>query len=59
VPTMRYHIDQEDPPNDFTIFQWKGMTIDAGKIHSITSDERNSALLYMYENMEEMDNYFM
>jgi hypothetical protein len=35
------------------------MTIDAGKIHSITSDERNSALLYMYENMEEMDNYFM
>ena len=58
VPTMRYHIDQEDPSSDLKIFQWKGTTVGPGKVHHITSDDRNSALLYMYSNMDEMDNYF-
>ena len=39
APTMRYHIDQEDPSSDLKIFQWKGTTVGPGKVHHITYDD--------------------
>ena len=36
---VRYHVDQNDPSSDLTIFQWKGTTVSAGKIHYLTHEE--------------------
>ena len=58
APTMRYHVDEETPCNDLKIFQWKGTTVGSGTPYYYTSEERKSALLYMYSNMDEMEQYF-
>jgi hypothetical protein len=58
APTMRYHVDKDIPCSDFQIFQLKRMTIGASTAYQPTEEEQMSALLYMYANMDEMDQYF-
>jgi hypothetical protein len=58
APTMRYHVDEDIPCSDLQIFQWMLMTIDASTTYQPTVEEHVSALLYMYANMDEMDQYF-
>jgi hypothetical protein len=58
APTMRYHVDEDIPCSDHQIFQWKGMTVGASMTYQPTQQEQMSALLYMYVNMDEMDQYF-
>jgi hypothetical protein len=36
-----------------------GMTVGASMIYQPTKEEQMSALLYMYINMDEMDQYFI
>jgi hypothetical protein len=59
APTMRYHVDEDIPYSDLQIFQLKGMTIGASTTYVPTQEEQMSTLLYMYANMDEMDQYFM
>jgi hypothetical protein len=54
--TMRYNVDEEPP---IEIFQWRGTSTSKGTFYHLSMDERMSALLYMYSNMEEMEPYFM
>ena len=58
APTTRYHIDQKSPSSDLQIFQWMGTIVGVGKIYYISQEDRNSALLYMFTNMDEMNHYF-
>jgi hypothetical protein len=58
TPTMRYHVDEKIPCSDFQIFQWKGMIVGASTPYQPTQEEQMSALLYMYANIDEMDQYF-
>jgi hypothetical protein len=58
APTMRYHIHQDDPCSDLSIFKLRGTTIDVGRICHISEEEWNSALLYMYTNLDVMTHYF-
>jgi hypothetical protein len=55
---MRYHVDEDIPCSDLSIFQWKGTTIGASTTYHPNLEEQMSALLYMYSNMDEMDQYF-
>jgi hypothetical protein len=57
--TMRYNVDEEPPVSDLNIFQWRGTSTSKGMFYHLSMDERMSALLYMYSNMEEMEPYFM
>jgi hypothetical protein len=57
TPTMRYHVDEDISCSDLQIFQWKGMVVGASMAYQPTQEEI-SALLYMYANMDEMDQYF-
>jgi hypothetical protein len=57
TPTMRYHVDEDISCSDLQIFQWKGMVVGASMAYQPTQEEM-SALLYMYANMDEMDQYF-
>jgi hypothetical protein len=57
--TMRYNVDEEPPVSDLNIFQWRGTSTSKGTFYHLSMDERISALLYMYSNMEEMELYFM
>jgi hypothetical protein len=59
APTMRYHVVEDIPCSDLQIFQWTGMTIGASTAYPPTEEELISDLLYMYTNMDEMDQYFM
>jgi hypothetical protein len=58
APTMRYHVHQDDPHSDLSIFKSRGTTVDVGRIYHLTEEEQNSALLYMYTNLDEMTHYF-
>jgi hypothetical protein len=58
TPTMRYHVDEDIPCSDLQIFQWTGMTLGASTAYQPSEEEQVSALLYMYANMDEMDQYF-
>jgi hypothetical protein len=58
APTMQYHMDEDIPCSDLQIFQWMGMTVDASTAYQPTEEELVFALLYMYANMDEMDQYF-
>jgi hypothetical protein len=55
---MRYHADEDIPCSDFENFQWTEMTVGAYTAYQPTEEEQMSALLYMYTNMNEMDQYF-
>jgi hypothetical protein len=58
LPTMRYHVDEDIPCSDLQIFQWKGMSVGASTAYQPTQEEQMFALLYMYANMDEMNQYF-
>jgi hypothetical protein len=58
APTMRYHVHQDDPHADLSIFKSRGTTIGVGRNYHIGEEEWNSALLYMYTNLDEMTHYF-
>jgi hypothetical protein len=56
---MQYHVDEDIPCSELKIFQWTRMTVGASTAYQPTEEERVSALLYMYANMDEMDQQFM
>jgi hypothetical protein len=58
APTMWYHVHQDDPYSDLSIFKSRGMTIGVRRIYHPSEDDQNSALLYMYTNLNEMTHYF-
>jgi hypothetical protein len=58
TPTLWYHVDEDLPCSDLQIFQWMGVTIGASTAYQPTEEEQMSAFLYMYANMDEMDQYF-
>jgi hypothetical protein len=58
TPTFRYHVDKDILCSDLQIFQWTGVTVGASTAYQPTEEEQMSALLYMYANMDEMDQYF-
>jgi hypothetical protein len=51
-------VDEDISCSDLQIFQWKGMTVGASTTYQPTQEEQMSALLYMYANMDELDQYF-
>jgi hypothetical protein len=55
---MQYHVDEDILCSDLQIFQWTGMTVGASMTYQPTEEEQMSASLYMYANMDEMDQYF-
>jgi hypothetical protein len=58
APTTRYHVDEDIPCGDLQIFQWTRMIVGASATYEPSEEERVSTLLYMYANMDEMDQYF-
>jgi hypothetical protein len=56
--TIRYHIVEEVPLNELSIFQWKGKVVGAPSAHYVMDDEWNYTMFYMYTNMEEVQPYF-
>jgi hypothetical protein len=59
APTMRYHVDEDISCSGLQIFQRKGTTIGASTTYQPNQEEWMSALIYMYPNMDEMDQYFV
>jgi hypothetical protein len=59
TPTLQYHVDQDIPCSDLQIFQWTEITVGASTAYQPTEEEQMSTLLYMYANMDEMDQYFV
>jgi hypothetical protein len=59
APTLWYHVDEDIPYSALRIFQWTGVTVGASTAYQPTEEEQISALLYMYANIDEMDQYFM
>jgi hypothetical protein len=59
IPIMQYHVDEDILCSDLQIFQWKGMIVGASMAYHPTQEEQTSSLLYMYSNMDEMEQYFM
>jgi hypothetical protein len=39
APTMRYHVHQDDPHSDLSIFKLRGMTISVGRIYHLSDEE--------------------
>jgi 4-amino-4-deoxy-L-arabinose transferase-like glycosyltransferase len=58
APTFWYHVNEHIPCSGLQIFQWTGVTVGASTAYQPTEEEQMSALLYMYANMDEMDQYF-
>jgi hypothetical protein len=58
APTFRYHVDEDISCSDLQIFQWMGVTVGVSTAYQPIEEEQMSALLYMYTNMDEMDQYF-
>jgi hypothetical protein len=58
VPTIRYHVDEDIPYSDLQNFQWRGTSVGASTAYHPTQEEQASSLLYMYFNMDEMEQYF-
>jgi hypothetical protein len=53
-----YHIVEEVPLSELSIFQWKGKCVGAPSAHYVMDDEWNYTVLYMYMNMEQVQLYF-
>jgi hypothetical protein len=51
-------VDEDILCSDLQIFQWTGVTVGASTAYQPTEDEQMPDLLYMYANMDEMDQYF-
>jgi hypothetical protein len=58
APTVRYNINKEPPCSDLSIFASRGITVGSSTSYYPTSDERMTALLYMYVNIDGVDKYF-
>jgi hypothetical protein len=58
APTMHYHVHQDYPDFDLSIFKSRGTTIGVGRVYHLSEEDRNSALLYTYTNLGQMTNYF-
>jgi hypothetical protein len=58
APMMLYHVHQDDPHPDLSIFKSRGMTVGVGRVCHLSEEGQNSALLYMYTNLDEMTHYF-
>jgi hypothetical protein len=58
TPTMLYHVNEDITCSDLQIFQSMGMVVGASTAYQPTEEEHTSVLLYMYTNMDEMDQYF-
>jgi hypothetical protein len=58
APALRYHVD-EPPISDLEIFQWSGKTVGPSIAYGFTNDEWKTALLYMYNNMEEVSQFLL
>jgi hypothetical protein len=56
--STRYHIVNEAPLSDLSVFQWKGIGVGASTAHNVELPERNRILLYMYCNMPELTPFF-
>jgi hypothetical protein len=56
--TTRYHIVEEVPLSELSIFQWKGKGVGSASAHYVTDDKWNDTMLYMYTSMEEVQPYF-
>jgi hypothetical protein len=57
--TLRYNVGEEPPLSDIKKFHWRGTIARSSTIYYYTQEERMSALLYMYSNMEDVDLFFM
>lgn len=59
APTSRrYHPREAVIQSELQIFQWEGQAVGSSSYHHVTYEEWNSALLYMYSNMVEVEKYF-
>jgi hypothetical protein len=58
APTLRYHDDKVGTHNNLQIFEIEGKTVGASTEYHPEREEKLDALLYMYENMDEMTLYF-
>jgi hypothetical protein len=56
--STRYHIVNEAPLSDLSVFQWKGIGVGASTAHNVELPERNRIMLYMYCNMPELTPFF-
>jgi hypothetical protein len=56
--TTWYHIVEEVPLSELSIFQWKGKGVGAPSAYYVIDEEWNYTMLYMYMNMEEVQSYF-
>jgi hypothetical protein len=59
APTMRYHVHEDDPHSDLSISKSRGMIVGVGRVYHLSEEDRNSALLYLYTNLDEMTHYFL
>jgi hypothetical protein len=55
---MRYHVHEDDPHSDLSIFKLRVTTIGVGRVYHLSEEDQNSTLLYMYTNLDEMTHYF-
>jgi hypothetical protein len=58
APTMWYHVHQDDPHSDLSIFKSRGMIVGVGRVYHLSEEDWNFALLYTYTNLDEMTHYF-
>jgi hypothetical protein len=55
APTFQYHVDENSPCSDHEIFLMEEKNYRPQHNILFTDDECKAALLYMYNNMEEMN----
>ena len=58
APNLRYHVAEDVPCSNLSIFGSRGKTIGACTDYDLNREHLVSALLYMYSNMDEMTPYF-
>jgi hypothetical protein len=58
APMMWYHVHQDDPHSDLSIFKSRGMIVGVGRVYHLSEEDWNFALLYTYTNLDEMTHYF-
>jgi hypothetical protein len=52
-------LHEDDPHSDLSIFKSRGTTVDVGRVYHLSEEDRNSDLLYMCTNLDEMTHYFL
>jgi hypothetical protein len=58
APMIQYNLDEEPPCSDLSIFASRDTTVGSSTSYYSSSEERKTALLYMYANTNGMDKYF-